>query len=76
MQKQILRELAVVLTDSIRKNVSLDWTIKESARAKLRVVVKRLLKKYGYPPDMELLATETVLEQAELLADELTAKAA
>lgn len=71
MQKEILRELAVVLTDSIRKNVTLDWTMKESARAKLRVVVKRLLKKYGYPPDMALLATETVLEQAEQLADEL-----
>lgn len=71
MQKAILRELAVVLTENIRKSVTLDWTIKESARAKLRVVVKRLLKKYGYPPDMELLATETVLEQAELLADEL-----
>lgn len=72
MQRAILRELAVVLTDSIRKNVTLDWTIKESARAKLRVIVKRLLKKYGYPPDMALFATETVLEQAELLAEELT----
>lgn len=71
MQKDILRELAVVLTDSIRKNVTLDWTIKEAARAKLRVIVKRLLKKYGYPPDMALLATETVLEQAEQLAEEL-----
>ena len=71
MQKEILRELAVVLTDSIRKNVTLDWTIKEAARAKLRVIVKRLLKKYGYPPDMALLATETVLEQAEQLAEEL-----
>ena len=73
MQKEILRELAVVLTESIRKNVTLDWTIKEAARAKLRVIVKRLLKKYGYPPDMALLATETVLEQAEQLADELSA---
>lgn len=72
MQKDILRELAVVLTDSIRKNVTLDWTIKEAARAKLRVIVKRLLKKYGYPPDMALLATETVLEQAEQLAEELS----
>ena len=71
MQRTILRELAVVLTENIRKSVTLDWTIKESARAKLRVVVKRLLKKYGYPPDMELLATETVLEQAEQLANEL-----
>ena len=73
MQKEILRELAVVLTESIRKNVTLDWTIKEAARAKLRVIVKRLLKKYGYPPDMALLATETVLEQAEQLAEELSA---
>jgi len=72
MQKEILRELAVVLTESIRKNVTLDWTIKEAARAKLRVIVKRLLKKYGYPPDMALLATETVLEQAEQLAEELS----
>ncbi|MDO7420827.1 type I restriction enzyme endonuclease domain-containing protein [Acinetobacter baumannii] len=68
-----MRELAIVITNSIRQNVTLDWTIKESARAKLRVIVKRLLKKYGYPPDMALLATETVLEQAEQLADELTA---
>ncbi|WP_302885506.1 type I restriction endonuclease subunit R [Acinetobacter sp. Z1] len=71
MQKDILRELAVVLTESIRQNVTLDWTIKEAARAKLRVIVKRLLKKYGYPPDMALLATETVIEQAEQLANEL-----
>jgi type I restriction enzyme R subunit len=76
MQKEVLRELAVVLTESIRKSVTLDWTIKESARAKLRVIVKRLLKKYGYPPDMALLATETVLEQAEQLADELSERAA
>ena len=71
MQKEILRELAVVLTDQIRKNVSLDWTIKEQARAKLRVLVKRILKKYGYPPDMAALATDTVIEQAERLAEEL-----
>ncbi|MBF4455663.1 DUF3387 domain-containing protein, partial [Acinetobacter sp. SK-43] len=71
MQKDILRELVVILTESIRQNVTLDWTIKEAARAKLRVIVKRLLKKYGYPPDMALLATETVIEQAEQLANEL-----
>lgn len=75
MQKEVLRELAVVLTESIRKNVTLDWTIKEAARAKLRVIVKRLLKKYGYPPDMALLATETVIEQAEQLADALCSAA-
>ncbi|MFS1044254.1 type I restriction enzyme endonuclease domain-containing protein [Enterococcus faecium] len=55
----------------MRNNVSLDWTVKEAARAKIRVVVKRLLKKYGYSPDMSLLATETILKQAELLAGEL-----
>ncbi|KXO78190.1 hypothetical protein AYL20_07375 [Acinetobacter venetianus] len=71
MQKDILRELAVVLTESIRQNVTLDWTIKEAVRAKLRVIVKRLLKKYGYLPDMALLAAETVIEQAKQLANEL-----
>ena len=53
--------------------MTLDWTIKEAARVKLRVIVKRLLKKYSYPPDMALRARVTVLEQAEQLADELTA---
>ncbi|HEM7578044.1 TPA: DUF3387 domain-containing protein, partial [Serratia marcescens] len=69
--KSKLRELAVVLTEMIRNNVTLDWTIKESARAKIRVIVKRLLNRYGYPPDMSTLATETVLAQAELLSNEL-----
>jgi type I restriction enzyme R subunit len=72
MQKEMLRELAVVLTDKVRANASIDWTLKESVRAKLRVVVKRTLRQYGYPPDMQKLATETVLQQAELIADELT----
>ncbi|MEX9884260.1 type I restriction endonuclease subunit R [Providencia rettgeri] len=69
--KSKLRELAVVLTEMIRNNVTLDWTIKESARAKIRVIVKRLLNRYGYPPDMSTLATETVLAQAEQLSNEL-----
>ncbi|MGE5481156.1 MAG: type I restriction endonuclease subunit R [Chloroflexota bacterium] len=72
MQKDQLRELAVVLTETIRKTASIDWTIKESVKAKLRVAIKRILRKYGYPPDMERLATETVLQQAELIANELT----
>ena len=71
MGKDKLRELAVVLTDTIRKNSSIDWTIKENVRAKMKVAVKRLLRKYGYPPDMQLLATETVLKQAELIAEEI-----
>jgi type I restriction enzyme, R subunit len=53
------------------ENATIDWTIKESVRAKLKVIVKRILRQYGYPPDMQLLATETVLKQAEMIAKEL-----
>jgi len=74
MQKEKLRELAVVLFEKVKQNASIDWTIKESVRAKLKVIVKRTLRQYGYPPDMQALATETVLKQAELIADELTKK--
>jgi len=69
---QLLPQLAVALTETIRQNATIDWTIKESAKAKLKVSVKRLLRKYGYPPDMQMLATETVLKQAEMIANELT----
>ncbi|SFB76547.1 type I restriction enzyme, R subunit [Flexibacter flexilis DSM 6793] len=72
MQQDRLKELAVVLTETIRQNASIDWTIKESVKAKLKVAVKRILRKYGYPPDMQLLATETVLKQAEMIANEIT----
>ncbi len=71
MQQDKLRELAVVLTQRVRENASIDWTIKENVRAKLKVIVKRTLRQFGYPPDMQLLATETVLKQAEMIADEL-----
>lgn len=74
MQQDKLRELAVALTNTIRQNASIDWTIKESVKAKLKVSVKRLLRKFGYPPDMQMLATETVLKQAEMIAEELTGK--
>jgi type I restriction enzyme R subunit len=74
MQQDKLRELAVVLTQKVRENASIDWTIKESVKSKLKVIVKRLLRQYGYPPDMQLLATETVLKQAEMIADELSEK--
>ena len=47
--------------------MSIDWTVKETVRAKLRVMVKRILRKYGYPPDKQEKATETVMQQAELL---------
>jgi type I restriction enzyme, R subunit len=68
-----LRELAVVLTQRVRENASIDWTIKENVRAKLKVIIRRTLRQYGYPPDMQLLATETVMRQAEMIAEELTA---
>jgi hypothetical protein len=58
--------------ERVRNNAPVDWTIKESAGVKLRVIVKHTLRKYGYPPCMEKLATDTVLKQAELIADELT----
>jgi len=72
MEKEKLRELAVVLYEKVKENASIDWTIKESVKAKLKVIVKRILRQYGYPPDMQMLATETVLKQAELIAEELT----
>jgi type I restriction enzyme R subunit len=72
MGKDKLRELAVVLTERVKANASIDWTIKDSVRSKLKVIVKRTLRQFGYPPDMQLLATETVLKQAEMIADELT----
>ena len=72
MQKDKLRELAIVLFERVKQNASIDWTIKESVKAKLKVIVKRTLRQYGYPPDMQKLATETVLKQAELIANELT----
>lgn len=71
MQQEKLRDLAIVLTETIRQNASIDWTIKESVRARLKVAVKRILRQYGYPPDMQMLATETVLKQAEMIAGEI-----
>ena len=64
-----LRVIAKELVESVRKNVSLDWTQRENVQAKLRVIVKRILKKYGYPPDLQERATQTVLEQAEVLSE-------
>lgn len=71
MQQEKLRELAVILTERVKANASIDWTIKESVKAKLKVIIKRTLRQFGYPPDMQKLATETVLKQAELIAQEL-----
>jgi type I restriction enzyme R subunit len=66
-----LRFIARELLKTIRENITIDWTAKESVRAKLRVMVKRILRKYGYPPDKQEKATQTVLEQAELICAEV-----
>ncbi len=63
-----LTKIARELVATVRKNVTIDWTIRENVRAQLRVLVKRILKKHGYPPDKAERATQTVLEQAELLS--------
>ncbi|MFZ5977990.1 MAG: type I restriction endonuclease subunit R [Bacteroidota bacterium] len=68
-----LKEIAREIADKVRANATIDWTIRESARAKLMVLVRRTLNKYGYPPDKQQKAIDTVLKQAELLADNLTA---
>ena len=62
-----LKTIARELVETVRRNATIDWTVKESVRARLRVMVKRILRKYGYPPDKQEKATLTVLEQAELL---------
>ena len=65
---QVLRTIARELVETVRRNVTIDWTLRETVRAQLRVLVKRVLRKYGYPPDKQEKATRTVLEQAEVLS--------
>ena len=62
-----LKVIACVLVKQVRESVTIDWTVRESARAKIRVMVRRILRKYGYPPDLQAEATKLVLEQAEAL---------
>lgn len=68
---ETLKVIAKEIADKVKRNATIDWTIRESARAKLMVLVKRTLTKYGYPPDKQQKAIDTVLKQAELLADSL-----
>ncbi|WP_405225998.1 type I restriction endonuclease subunit R [Lentisalinibacter sediminis] len=70
---ETLRGIARELVETVRNNVTIDWTLRENVRAHLRVLVKRILRKYGYPPDKQEKATQTVLEQAELLSQEWVA---
>jgi type I restriction enzyme R subunit len=65
-----LRKLAALLVKRVRANVTVDWTLRQDAQARLRIEVKRLLREYGYPPDEQKIATELVLEQASLFGNE------
>jgi len=67
-----LAAIAIEVFRSVKGNATIDWTLKESVRARLRRDVKRILNRYGYPPDQQLIATENILKQAELMADELS----
>jgi len=64
-----LKTIARELVATVRKNVTIDWTLRENVRAQMRVLVRRILRKYGYPPDKQDKATQTVLDQAELLSE-------
>lgn len=66
---ETLKKIAVELTDNLRKNMTIDWAVREAVRARLRLMIKRILKKYKYPPDQERRAIEIVLEQAETLSE-------
>lgn len=66
---ETLRTIARELVKTVRANVTIDWTVRENVRAQLRVLVKRILRKHGYPPDKQEKATQTVLEQAEVLSE-------
>jgi type I restriction enzyme R subunit len=70
---ETLRAIARELVGTVRNNVTIDWTLRENVRAQLRVLVKRILRKHGYPPDKQEKATQTVLEQAEVLSAEWAA---
>lgn len=71
---ETLRIIAQELGETVHKNTTIDWTVKESVKAKLRTMVKRILRKHGYPPDKQEKATQTVLEQAELLCADWAAR--
>ena len=73
MGDEQLRVIATELVVTVRRNTSIDWTVKESVKARLRVLVRRALRRYGYPPDLQEAAVKTVLMQAELLSLEVAA---
>ncbi|MDQ7003053.1 MAG: DUF3387 domain-containing protein, partial [Ghiorsea sp.] len=74
MKQEDIRELVHRIVEGIRNNTSVDWNKRADVKAKLRLMVKKLLKRYGYPPDLILMAADRVLEQSDLLASELSSK--
>ena len=73
MGEEVLVQIAIEIADILRKNVTVDWSVRDSVRARLRVLVKTLLRRYKYPPDQQDKATELVLTQAEVVSEELAA---
>ena len=69
-----LKEIARVLVEKVKGSTSIDWTIRESVRAKLKVIVRRTLRKYGYPPDKQKMAVDRILRQSELFAEDWVSK--
>lgn len=66
---EALKKIAHELTENLRQNLSVDWSERESVRAKLRLMVKRILRKYKYPPDLQEAAVDLVLQQAQVLGE-------
>lgn len=73
MGDQQLRVIAHELLTQLKQNVTVDWAQREAARARMRILVKRILRKYGYPPDLQDAAVQTVLQQAEVLSEKWAA---
>lgn len=72
LEENKMKELIHLIVDIIRKNATVDWNKRADVKAKLRLLVKKVLIKYGYPPDVARIEADRVLEQSELLASELT----
>ncbi len=69
---EVLKKLAVEITEKLRSSTTVDWQVRESVRAKLRILVRRCLQKWKYPPDQQPYAVELVLKQAEALSNSWT----
>ena len=67
---ETLRLIAQELVHAVRNSIAIDWTVRENVRAQMRVIIKRILRRYGYPPDKQARATDLILEQAEVLCGE------